>query len=93
MTDEDKTFAQNVNKTRTLLPNAPKIAYDSDTQESQNMLNATLMDYMNQMSYKFILGQANINSGWDSYVKTFQNKGSVKYTDTANAAYSKQKKS
>lgn len=90
MAQEDKDFSENVNKTRTLLPNAPKVAYDDDTQESQNMLNSTLKDYMNSTSYKFILGQMNLSTDWDNYVKQFENKGSTKYTDTANASYAEQ---
>lgn len=92
MTDEDQQFSENVNKTRTLLPNAPKIAYDEDEQESQNMLNSTLKDYMNSMSYKFILGQSNLSTDWDSYVKSFESKGSTKFTQVANEAYTKQLK-
>ena len=92
MTDEDIQWSENVNKTRTLLPNAPKVAYDEDTNESQTLLNSTLKDYMNQTAYKFILGQMNISSDWDSYVKQFQSKGSDKYTKTANDAYAKQLK-
>jgi putative aldouronate transport system substrate-binding protein len=93
MSDEDKAFSENVNKTRTLLPNAPKVTpEDEDVQESQNMLNSTLKDYMNSMSYKFILGQTSISTGWDDYVKEFENKGSTKYTDTNNSEYAKQKK-
>jgi len=91
MADEDKKFSENVSKTCTLLPNAPKIAYDEDTKESQNMLESTLKDYMNQMSYKFILGQADLDKDWDSYVKTFDSKGATKYLETANAAYQEQK--
>lgn len=91
MTDEDIKFAKNANATLTLIPSAPKIAYDSDTQEAQTLLESSLKDYMNQMSYKFILGQADITKDWDSYVKTFQGKGSDKYLQTANDTYAKQK--
>jgi putative aldouronate transport system substrate-binding protein len=92
MTKEDIKFAENSSASNTLLPNAPKIGYDDDTHESQTMLESTLKDYMNQMSYKFILGQANIDTDWNTYVKTFQNKGSTKYTQAANDAYAKQTK-
>lgn len=92
MTKEDVAFSTNVNKTRKLLPNAPKVTGDEDTQEAQNMLSSTLKDYLNTMSYKFILGQSNISSDWDSYVKTMQGKGSTKYTDTMNSEYKKMAK-
>lgn len=91
MTKEDIDFAKNCDATHTLLPSAPKIAYDQDTQESQSLLESSLKDYMNQMSYKFILGQADIDKDWDSYVKAFQNKGADKYLKTANDTFANQK--
>jgi putative aldouronate transport system substrate-binding protein len=92
MTKDDIAFSENVNKTRTLIPQPPKVAYDEATKESQELLNTQLKDYCNQMTYKFILGQKNLTTDWDSYVKEFQNKGATKYMDTANSVYEKQKK-
>ena len=92
MTQDDIKYAENPTKTHTLLPNAPKIGYDEDTHETQTMLESALKDYMNQMSYKFILGQMNIDTDWDTSVKAFKDKGSEKYTEAANAAYAKQTK-
>lgn len=92
MTKEDIAFSENVSKTRTLIPQPPKVAYDEATKESQELLNTQLKDYCNQMTYKFILGQKNLTSDWDSYVKEFQNKGATKYVDTANSVYANQKK-
>lgn len=91
MTKDDIQYAKKVGASQTLLPNAPKIAYDPDVQESQTLLESGLKDYMNQMSYKFILGQANISTDWESYIKAFQTKGSDKYVKAANEAYAKQK--
>lgn len=90
MSSGDITWSSNVSKTRTLLPAAPKIGYDEDTNDKQNMTNTTLKDYNNSSTYKFILGQLNFTSDWDNYVKTFQSKGSDTYTKTANDAYKKQ---
>jgi putative aldouronate transport system substrate-binding protein len=92
MAEEDITFSENVNKTRTLLPVAPKIAYDTATQEKQNQKNTALKDYVGQMSYKFILGKANIATDWDKYVADLKAKGSEDFTKTANDVYAKQSK-
>lgn len=93
MSDEDKAFSENVNKTRTLLPAAPTIMYDEDQQESQNLLREPLMDYVYQMSYKFILGQESLDNDWDSYVAQCKAKGSDTYTSVANETYQSQKTS
>ncbi len=92
MNDEEKAFIENVNKTRTLLPSAPTILYDEDQREAQNLLVQPVMDYVNQMSYKFILGQTDIDTGWDAYVQQCKTKGSEKYTETANSVYQESKK-
>lgn len=91
MSDEDIEFSNKVNETRELLPNAPKVTGDEDTQEAQNMLQSTLKDYLNEMSYKFILGQADIEKDWDSYVKSMENKGSTRYTETQIKVYEEMK--
>lgn len=91
MSDADITWSANVAKTRTLLPAAPKVAYDEIATESQNMTNTALKDYNNSMSYKFILGQSSLSSDWDTFVKTMKDKGSETYTKTANDTYAKQK--
>lgn len=90
MPDEDVKYSDNVNKTRTLIGAAPKIQYDTATQEKQNQKTTTLKDYVNQMSYKFILGQANVSTDWDKYVADLKAKGFEDYTKTANDTYAKQ---
>ena len=91
MSDEDKAFIENVNKTRTLLPSAPTILYDEDQQESQNLIREPLMDYVNQMTYKFILGQASLDKDWDSYIQQCKTKGGETFTKVANDTYKSQK--
>lgn len=91
MSDEDKAFVENVNKTRTLLPVAPTIMYDEDQQESQNLIREPLMDYVYQMTYKFILGQASLDNDWDDYVAQCKTKGSDTYTSVANDTYKSSK--
>lgn len=91
MSDEEKAFAENVSKTRTLLPVAPTIMYDEDQQESQNLIREPLMDYVYQMSYKFILGQSSLDKDWADYVAQCQTKGSETYTNIANDTYKAQK--
>jgi putative aldouronate transport system substrate-binding protein len=92
MSDENKAFVQLVNKTRTIDKPAPVILYNEDQLESQNMIQQPLMDYVFQMTYKFILGQQNLGSDWDAFVKQCQAKGSDNYINLANKVYQAQKK-
>ena len=92
MNDETRQFVETLNKTRTLIPNAPVIYYTDDQLEAQNMIQQPLMDYVFAMTYKFILGQADLEEDWDEYVKQCEAKGSEKYITTANAVYQASKK-
>jgi putative aldouronate transport system substrate-binding protein len=92
MSQENKDFTALVNKTRTVLPPNPPLLYTEDQLESQNMIQSPLMDYVFQMTYKFILGQADLKTGWADYVKQCQTKGADKLTQTANAVYQETKR-
>ena len=91
MNEETRQFVETVNATRTVNPLPPTILYDEDQLEAQSMIQQPLMDYVFAMTYKFILGQADIEADWDEYVKQCEAKGSVKYITTANAVYQEPK--
>jgi putative aldouronate transport system substrate-binding protein len=92
MSDENKAFTKLVNETRTINKAAPVILYDEEDLEAQNMIQQPLMDYVFQMTYKFVLGQEDLTKGWDAFVKECKSKGSDRYINTANKVYQAQKK-
>jgi putative aldouronate transport system substrate-binding protein len=59
-----------------------------DQIEANNMISTPLMDYVDQMTLKFILGDANLQTGWDSYVKECETKGASKFIANVNKIYS-----
>jgi putative aldouronate transport system substrate-binding protein len=87
MTDEAKEFIEGVNKTRKLLPPAPPVLFDETQREQANMINQPLMDYVSQMTLKFILGQASLEKDWDNYVQQCRAKGADKLTQLTNEVY------
>jgi putative aldouronate transport system substrate-binding protein len=92
MAPDQKAFVEKIAKTAKVQPPAPKILYSEEDQEAQNMITGPLLDYVFQMTYKFMLGQADLNKDWDAYVKECSAKGSDKLVATANATYKAQKK-
>jgi putative aldouronate transport system substrate-binding protein len=87
MTPETRQWIETLNKTRSVIPPHPVIYYTDEQIESQNMIQQPLMDYVFQMTYKFILGQADVEKDWDSFVKQCKSKGSDNFINTANSVY------
>jgi putative aldouronate transport system substrate-binding protein len=87
MPEEAKAFNKRLSETRTLLPIMAPIMYDEDQLEMQNMIQQPLMDYVFAMTYKFVLGEADLDADWDEFVKQCESKGSARYMKTANEVY------
>jgi putative aldouronate transport system substrate-binding protein len=87
MSPEDLEFVNEVNSKRELLPAAPPILYDEGEREQANMLSTPLMDYVESMTLKFILGDASLESDWDKYVQDCKQKGSDRLVELANKVY------
>lgn len=69
----------------------PPIMGTEEQTEANNMITTPLMDYVEQMTLKFILGDADIQTQWDSYVKECEAKGSVKFITNVNEIYNNTK--
>lgn len=92
MTPETRAWVENVNKTRTLAKPAPVIFYTEEQIEAQNMIQQPLMDFVFAQTYKFILGQADLEKDWAAFEKQCKAMGSDKYIATANEVYKASKK-
>jgi len=92
MPPETRAWVENVNKTRTLAKPAPVIFYTEEQLEAQNMIREPLMDYVFGQTYKFILGQADLEKDWAAFEKQCKAMGSDKYIALANEVYKASKK-
>ncbi len=90
MDEETQNFVETVNATRELLPPAPTILYSEEDLESQNFIQQPLMDYVFQMTYKFVLGQLSLEDDWDDFVAECDKKGASRYMEKANEVYQAQ---
>ena len=61
----------------------PKL--DFTQREQENMLLATVNDYVNQMHEQFVYGKLDIDSNWDKYVSEVKAKGVDKLLELYNA--------
>ncbi|MDK2806902.1 MAG: putative aldouronate transport system substrate-binding protein [Thermoanaerobacterium sp.] len=87
MTEEVKNYTNEVNNTFKYLPPAPPVLFNESQREQANMLSQPLMDYVSQMTLKFITGVASIDKDWDSYVQQCKSKGSDQLTKLTNDVY------
>jgi hypothetical protein len=69
----------------------PPILADELQKEDLNLIQVSLMDYVNTSALEFISGKKSLDTDWDSYVAECENKGSTKYVKLANEIYQKTK--
>lgn len=70
--------------------NLPRLTVAAEEQSDYNMIMNEVNTYVQEMYIKFITGQANLESDWDSYVNTLNGMGldtATKYVQTAYDLY------
>jgi ABC-type sugar transport system, periplasmic component len=87
MSDADKTFKDNVAKQCKPIDPAPAVPMDQDQQEQSTLISKPLMDYVTQMTYKFIIGKANIDTDWNQFVGDCKTKQYEKLESLTNQVY------
>lgn len=91
MTEGEKDYISRILKYRVPRKLNPPIMATPDESEELNLISKPLMDYVDTMTLKFILGQEDIASGWDGYVAQAKANGSDRYTQMANDIFAKTK--
>lgn len=91
MTDEEKSWNQNVSESRELRRIEPPILTNEEEKEQMNLIQVPLMDYVNTSALEFITGKRSLDSDWDNYVAECESKGSSKFTDMANEIFDRTK--
>lgn len=82
---------QKVMNQRKVLPLDPPAPLNAQQQQQTTLWATTLLDYVNQNTLKFILGQRPL-SDWDKYVSELKGMNSQQYIDAVNQAYQTYKK-
>jgi len=93
MSQADLDFLSATFKQTKLLAVDPPVLMTSDEREQATMISKPLLDYMKQMTYKFMLGEANIDTDWDKFVAECKAKGCDKLQDMTNKVYNDTKDS
>lgn len=76
---------------RKVLPLPPPAPLNAQDQQQVTLWATTLLDYVNQMTLKFILGQRPL-SQWDDYVNELKGMNSDQYVSIVNKSYQTYKK-
>ncbi len=87
MTEGEKDFNNRIYEYREPAKLDPPIMADEDQSEELALIQTPLMDYVNEMTLKFIVGKSNLSSDWDSYVSECESKGSTDYIEKANEIF------
>lgn len=82
---------QKVMNQRKVQPLDPPAPLDAQQQQQTTLWATTLLDYVNQNTLKFILGQRPL-SDWDKYVSELNGMNAQQYIDVVNKAYQTFKK-
>jgi putative aldouronate transport system substrate-binding protein len=65
----------------------PPINFTVDQSSEIADLSKTIYDYTNEMMARFIIGDADINTGWDQYLATLDSMNLSRYLEIYQEAY------
>jgi len=91
MTEGERDYIERIKEYREPRAIQPPIMATPDEAEEMNLLVTPLMDYVDTMTLKFVMGQEDIDAGWDAYVAQVQANGADRYIQTANEIFSRTK--
>ncbi|MFD0693428.1 sugar ABC transporter substrate-binding protein [Paenibacillus sp. GCM10027628] len=91
MTEGEKDYNNRIQTLRKPRMLAPPIMGNPDESEQMNLISKPLMDYVDTMTLKFITGQANIGTDWNTYVTQVESIGASRYMKMANDIFNKTK--
>ena len=87
MTEGEISFNNRIYDNRELAKLDPPIMADEFQKEEMVLIQTPLMDYVNEMTLRFIMGKSDLSTEWDTYVAECEAKGSGRYIDTANEIF------
>jgi putative aldouronate transport system substrate-binding protein len=65
----------------------PPVVFTEEQASELTDLEVTILDYVNQMAARFITGDADIDSEWDTYVKTLDDMNLARFIEIYQEAY------
>lgn len=93
MRPDEVEFQSTIDKTKTMIPLSPPVLFSEEDREQSILLSKPLMDFVDQMTLKFVLGNASIDNDWDKFVQDCRIKGCDKLTRLTNKVYEETKRS
>lgn len=87
MTEGEIDFNNRIHEYRDLEQLDLPIMADELQAEDLTLIQTPLMDYVNEMTLRFITGRSDLEAEWDTYVAECVSKGSQRYIDQANEIY------
>lgn len=75
-----------------IMKSDPNLKFTFEEKEQQSLFNTPLLDYTQQMTYKFIYGEANIETDWDQFVDECKQKGVDQVKVLVDQAWERQNK-
>lgn len=91
MTEEARNLTQAVNELSTFRNPDPPVLMDEAQREEHTMISQALMDYVNQMTLQFIVGEADLETDWDGFVNECKTKGADTLIQMTNDIYDETK--
>jgi len=64
-----------------------KIVYSIDELDERGVIQPQILSYVKQMRYKFIVGEVDIDKGWDSYIKELKAMNMDRLLEISQTAY------
>lgn len=68
----------------------PPLSFTLEQSTELAELNLSIADYIRQMEAEFVLGRADLDSGWDAYVSTLDSLGLARWVEIHQEAYDTQ---
>ena len=87
LSDEDLDFLAATAKKTKRLPPDPPVLMTHNEREQATLISKPLMEYVEQMTYKFTSGNSNLDTHWDEYVANCKVKGCTKLQNMINNIY------
>ena len=90
-TEGEKDFNNRIQEYRQIRPIDPPIMANEEESEALNLISTPLIDCVKAWTQKFIIGQADIEKDWDTYVAECESLGATRFVNMVNEIFNKNK--
>ena len=90
-TEGEKDFNNRIQEYRQIRPIDPPFMANEEESEALNLISTPLIDCVKAWTQKFIIGQADIEKDWDTYVAECESLGATRFVNMVNEIFNKNK--